>query len=162
MASKCLILFWYTLPKTNIFAPENRQGPKRKLRFQPSIFRGYVSFREGKLSNPTVYNTETIEIISSSDSEFIQQLFVVLMNIQTVALVFDVSIDNSLDTAIPFPSQEIHRCRKVLSYGRNWRIPLSTLFESRSEKMEGDSPYQLFLVAPSSSSALSLPWTRHL
>ena len=36
----------YTLPKTNIFAPENRPGPKRKVVFQPSIFRGYVSFRE--------------------------------------------------------------------------------------------------------------------
>ena len=28
-------------------APENRPGPKRKLVFQPSIFRCYVSFREG-------------------------------------------------------------------------------------------------------------------
>ncbi len=28
-----------TLPKTNIFAPENRPGPKRKFIFQPSIFR---------------------------------------------------------------------------------------------------------------------------
>ena len=29
-------------------APENRPGPNRKVVFQPSIFRGYVSFREGK------------------------------------------------------------------------------------------------------------------
>ena len=28
-------------------APENRPGPKRKVVFQPSIFRCYVSFREG-------------------------------------------------------------------------------------------------------------------
>ena len=35
-----------TLPKTNI-APENRPKPKRKVVFQPSIFRGHVSFREG-------------------------------------------------------------------------------------------------------------------
>ena len=34
------------LPKTNV-APENRPGPKRKLVFQLSIFRGYVSFRGG-------------------------------------------------------------------------------------------------------------------
>ena len=34
--------------ETNIFAPENGPGPKRKLLFQPSIFRGEnVSFREG-------------------------------------------------------------------------------------------------------------------
>ncbi len=30
-------------------APENTRGPKRKFIFQPSIFRGHVSFREGKL-----------------------------------------------------------------------------------------------------------------
>ena len=37
-----------TLPKTKI-SPENRPGPKRKLIFQPSIFRcENVSFREGK------------------------------------------------------------------------------------------------------------------
>jgi len=34
----------HTLPETNR-APENH--PRRKLVFQPSIFRGYVSFREG-------------------------------------------------------------------------------------------------------------------
>ena len=33
-------------------APENRPGPKRKLAFQPSIFRGYVSFRECKVFRP--------------------------------------------------------------------------------------------------------------
>ena len=38
-----------TLPKTNI-APENSKIPKRKLVFQPSIFRcENVSFREGNL-----------------------------------------------------------------------------------------------------------------
>ncbi len=30
-------------------APENRPKPNRKVVFQPSIFRGYVSFREGNL-----------------------------------------------------------------------------------------------------------------
>ena len=30
-------------------APENGLGPKRTRLFQPSIFRGYVSFREGKM-----------------------------------------------------------------------------------------------------------------
>ncbi len=39
----------FTLPETNIFAPENRPGPNRKVVFQPSIFRGEnVSFREGR------------------------------------------------------------------------------------------------------------------
>ena len=37
-----------TLPETNI-AHENFIHPKRKLVFQPSIFRCHVSFREGKL-----------------------------------------------------------------------------------------------------------------
>ena len=36
-----------TFPETNIFAPENRPKPSRKVVFQPSICRGYVSFREG-------------------------------------------------------------------------------------------------------------------
>ena len=40
-------VIFVTLHETNIFAPENRPGPKRKLVFQPSIFRCYVSFREG-------------------------------------------------------------------------------------------------------------------
>ena len=42
--------FYYknTLPETNM-TPENTPGPKRKVIFQPSIFRGYVSFREGIL-----------------------------------------------------------------------------------------------------------------
>ena len=35
-----------TLPKTNI-APETRPSQNRKLIFQPSVFRRYVSFREG-------------------------------------------------------------------------------------------------------------------
>ena len=36
------------IPETNSkFAPENRPKPNRKVVFQPSIFRGYVSFREG-------------------------------------------------------------------------------------------------------------------
>ena len=29
-----------TLPETNVFTPENRPGPNRKVVFQPSIFRG--------------------------------------------------------------------------------------------------------------------------
>ena len=33
------------LPETNV-APENRPKPNRKVVFQPSICRGYVSFRE--------------------------------------------------------------------------------------------------------------------
>ena len=37
--------FFITLPETNI-SPEIGL-PKRKVVFQPSIFRGYVSFREG-------------------------------------------------------------------------------------------------------------------
>ena len=37
-----------TLRETNIFAPENRPGPNRKVVFQASIFKGEnVSFREG-------------------------------------------------------------------------------------------------------------------
>ena len=36
----------YTLPETNIFAPENG-GSNRHLLVQGSIFRGYLSFREG-------------------------------------------------------------------------------------------------------------------
>ena len=35
-----------TLPKTNM-APENRPSQKEGIVFQPSIFRCYVSFREG-------------------------------------------------------------------------------------------------------------------
>ena len=37
-----------TLPKTNI-APENTPSQKETIVFQPSIFRGYVSFREGTI-----------------------------------------------------------------------------------------------------------------
>ena len=37
----------HSLPETNI-SPENRPGPKRKVVFQPSIFRGHVSFGECK------------------------------------------------------------------------------------------------------------------
>ena len=52
----------YTLPETNIFAPENRPSQKDGLVFQPSIFRGEnVSFREGiNLKNkfiPSRYHT---------------------------------------------------------------------------------------------------------
>ena len=36
----------FTLSETNI-SPENRPGPKRKLVFQPSIFRCYISLGEG-------------------------------------------------------------------------------------------------------------------
>ena len=41
-----------TLTETNGLIrldPKNRPGPKRKFIFQPLIFRGYVSFREGML-----------------------------------------------------------------------------------------------------------------
>ena len=44
-----------TLPETNIFAPENRPKPTRKVIFQPSIFRGYVSFREGIWSSHALF-----------------------------------------------------------------------------------------------------------
>ena len=37
---------YVTLPETNI-APENRPSQKETIVFQPSIFRDYVSFREG-------------------------------------------------------------------------------------------------------------------
>ena len=37
-----------TLPETNIFAPENRPKPNRKVVFQPSIFRGKVAVQGGK------------------------------------------------------------------------------------------------------------------
>ena len=38
-----------TLPETNIaIAPKNKPFLKERLVFQPSIFRCYVSFREGK------------------------------------------------------------------------------------------------------------------
>ena len=37
-----------TLPETNI-APENRPSQKETIVFQTSIFRGYVSFREGTI-----------------------------------------------------------------------------------------------------------------
>ena len=37
-----------TLPETNVFTPENRPKPNRKVVFQPSIFRGHVSFRAGR------------------------------------------------------------------------------------------------------------------
>ena len=45
-----------TLPETNIdIALENRPGPNRKVVFQPSIFRCYVSFREGSLQILTLH-----------------------------------------------------------------------------------------------------------
>ena len=40
-----VILLEFTLPETKITL-ENRPSPKKKLAFQPSIFRGYVSFTE--------------------------------------------------------------------------------------------------------------------
>ncbi len=44
----------YILPKTNI-APENRPSQKVSLVFQPSIFRCYVSFREGSRLVATLF-----------------------------------------------------------------------------------------------------------
>ncbi len=41
-------LIWFTLPETNS-SPLKIGHPKRKVVFQPSIFRCYVSFREGNL-----------------------------------------------------------------------------------------------------------------
>ena len=37
---------WNAPPKTNI-APENRISQKETIVFEPSIFRGYVTFMEG-------------------------------------------------------------------------------------------------------------------
>ena len=37
----------FTLPETNMSPLQIGLAPKRKPVFQPSIFRGYVSFREG-------------------------------------------------------------------------------------------------------------------
>ena len=49
------------VPETNVVAPENRPGPKRKLILQPSIFRCYVSFKVnfggGTLDGPPTLNT---------------------------------------------------------------------------------------------------------
>ena len=39
----------FTLPETNV-APENRPSQQERIVFPPSIFRGYVSFREGSYS----------------------------------------------------------------------------------------------------------------
>ena len=44
-------MIFFTLPETNVFAPENRPKPNRKVVFQPSICRGYASFREGNFSH---------------------------------------------------------------------------------------------------------------
>ena len=46
-----------TLPKTNS-SPMKIGYPKRKLGFQQSIFRGYVCFREGKISEVGLANTQ--------------------------------------------------------------------------------------------------------
>ena len=46
-------LYTHTLPETNL-APEIGL-PNRKVVFQPSIFRGYVSFREGTSTVPGWY-----------------------------------------------------------------------------------------------------------
>ncbi len=40
-----------TLPETNM-TPENRPSQKETIVFQPSIFRDYVSFREGRSCEP--------------------------------------------------------------------------------------------------------------
>ena len=59
----CCIFFGGTLPETNSSHPETNSShlkighPNRKVVFQPSIFRGYVSFREGITSNFTYYRT---------------------------------------------------------------------------------------------------------
>ena len=49
-----------TLPETNI-ALENRPKANRKVVFQPSIFRGYVSFRECNYFNPEAEAQEFCE-----------------------------------------------------------------------------------------------------
>ena len=50
-ANDWLVGWWsmqcLTLPKTNV-VPENRVSQKERIIFQPLIFGGYVSFREGK------------------------------------------------------------------------------------------------------------------
>ena len=65
-----------TLPETNI-APENRSSQKEILIFQPSIFRCYVSFREGrsKLAWGTPFWKEREQTLCKSIWMF-QQIFV--------------------------------------------------------------------------------------
>ena len=78
--------YTYTLPETNI-APENGWLAKRKLIFQPSIFRGYVSFREGKSKyadggldskSGTVVFVEALRIIGPSNTKGLRGVFWVL------------------------------------------------------------------------------------
>jgi len=69
--AQCMV---YTLPETNS-SPQKIGLPKRKVVFQPSIFRGYVSFREGTFNPPKLPECKEIghtlsiwgyEIISKS------------------------------------------------------------------------------------------------
>ena len=51
----------FTLPKTNSLAPEKLPSQKETIVFQPSIFRCYVSFREGNhTSFPLIKNLNFI------------------------------------------------------------------------------------------------------
>ena len=50
------------LPKTNIFALENRPKPRRKVIHQPSIFRGYVSFL-GVTNGGVMVMNPTVEFV---------------------------------------------------------------------------------------------------
>ena len=69
VAPKLVTKKTFTLPKTNI-APENRASQKETLVFQPSIFRCYVSFREGKspLHVPNKRSTSTTSFLRSVPS----------------------------------------------------------------------------------------------
>ena len=45
----------FSLPGTEIFAPENRPYPqKERIVSQASIFRGYVTFSESSFSSTTI------------------------------------------------------------------------------------------------------------
>ena len=54
----------FTLPKTNSLAPEKLPSQKETIVFQPSIFRCYVSFREG---NHTSFPWSRTWILSESE-----------------------------------------------------------------------------------------------
>ena len=67
-----IIVFQTTLPRTNI-APEN--GASRNFIFQASIFRCYVSFREGIKSNSPNLRTFTKKLILSPRCCIIDELW---------------------------------------------------------------------------------------
>ncbi len=67
-------LIKHTLPETNS-SPLKIGLPNRKVVFQPSIFRGYVSFREGKLI--------IVDTTMRMDIKHILKLYLILLDVQT-------------------------------------------------------------------------------